>query len=264
MTRRAGVDVAHHALAGRDRRVEDVCSIGWPGSSFGIVGSRRWLSPRLPNCATAGVDGLSVVGVDRRGTRCSRSSGSRRGGRWCRGSSGSGRAAASCAADEDGVGAVRVPSPRTGEPFVRPAALGKRIRKADLRRRCVGRRPAGHGELRAAFEQRRTFPGCVIFHGCIGSTSGSTPCRFISSSVGQWSGVSRRRDFAVPLRVLHVGHAFEALGQPEGRVALTVARHFVGDRPVVVEGGPQSMAPCDIMPACPDCGRWSRPRLGAR
>ena len=59
------MDVADHALAGRDA-VRKRCSIGWPDSSLGMVGSGLPPAvPRLPNLAYGPrMDRRTVIGIE--------------------------------------------------------------------------------------------------------------------------------------------------------------------------------------------------------
>ena len=108
-----------------------------------VLGDRRvgvrGSVPRLPGVGVrAGVDRRAVVGVDRRGRRCSRWTGSRRGGRWCprKFSVGS---SSRVLVRLTKTGSVRfaVPRPRTLSRARGPAVVLERVGDADL-----GREPA--------------------------------------------------------------------------------------------------------------------------
>ena len=84
---RAGVDVADHALAGRDRRREARAGSGGPARPSGSSGRVDWRHAHgCRTWRTAPSAPASGRWRRRRGTPCSRWSGSRRAGRWCRGS----------------------------------------------------------------------------------------------------------------------------------------------------------------------------------
>ena len=177
----AGVDVADHALARRDRVRELVLDrmarLVLAGSS-----DRRWPSSR--GCRTART-GPSAPASGRwrrpRGSRCSRWSGSRRGGRWCRGARAWGRTGASSGGSAT-PGSVRfsVPRPRWLSRLAgRPGGSSS-----------VGM-PISSGRCWPRSKMRRTLPGWLISKRGSGSSQGSTPFFTVSSTVGGGSVSTR-------------------------------------------------------------------------
>ena len=177
----AGMDVADDALAGRDALpVANWCSIGWPGSFLGMVGSVEKLRPWWPYFGIgAGIDRRAVVGID--DVAGGAAAGAVVAGVVVGAQEVERRVEQAGLLQAEQTGSVRfwVPRPRTLRRVRRPARIFQRVRGCRSRgrtrrraRRCGGCCPAARSRSAAADRGRARRP-CLRISSSVG---GGTVC----------------------------------------------------------------------------------------